>query len=68
MTKLVAQLKREEQMLAVDKISSGNTTFFTKLGWLVIRLGARIMPSENMLKTINPENNIKANSNLEVCS
>ena len=44
----------------VQRVPSGKTTFFTKLGFLAIRRGDLFRTSENALKIINPANNMNA--------
>jgi len=49
-------------MTIQGRISSGKTTFLTYIALFNIRLGARVIHSENKLKIISPTNRIIAKS------
>ncbi len=55
-----------DKTVTMLKISSGNTTFFTKFGLETTRDGERETTSENTVKISNPENRNSPNSRCEL--
>src|SRR5262245_23949755 len=57
-----ASVKPAANTVEGTSTSSGNTTFFTRLGLLTINVGARLTDSAKRLNTIIPQNMVIAKS------